>query len=240
LTEIYDPGDLRRTLRRWYIDHFLEQQIEGMPAGQTILDLGGTSVEKRGRFDLAPFLHQVVTANIMSTRKPAVQADAHHLPFSAEIFDAVICTELLEHVYKPDQVLRETFRILKKGGVLLITAPFLTPIHADPKDFGRYTDTFWLRTLHDCGFHGVNIINQGNYWSVLLDMLRDHVINHPPGDEFWKRIFRLILKKGIVFGRRRILAGHGDKTIGLVSPGRFTTGYGIIAQRPDSQSAEKS
>src|SRR3546814_13693984 len=52
------------------------------------------------------------------------------------------------------------------------TVPFLFRNHADPHDFGRYTDTFWHANLTHRGFVDIPIEPQGLFWSVLVDMLR--------------------------------------------------------------------
>lgn len=47
-------------------------------------------------------------------------ADAHKLPFKQASFDLVICTEVLEHVVNPEQVVSEIERVLKPGGAAII------------------------------------------------------------------------------------------------------------------------
>lgn len=47
-------------------------------------------------------------------------ADAHKIPYEKEVFDIVICTEVLEHVDDPKLVLTEIKRVLKKGGIAVI------------------------------------------------------------------------------------------------------------------------
>lgn len=49
-----------------------------------------------------------------------VAIDAHKLPFDNRAFDIVICTEVLEHVVSPDQVLQEIKRVLKPNGIAII------------------------------------------------------------------------------------------------------------------------
>lgn len=49
-----------------------------------------------------------------------VQADAHRLPFPEESFDAIVCTEVLEHVENPETVLEEIKRVMKPGGLAVI------------------------------------------------------------------------------------------------------------------------
>lgn len=49
--------------------------------------------------------------------------DATKLQFSASSFDAVLCTEVLEHVPDPEAVVQNIHRVLKKGGQLVVTVP---------------------------------------------------------------------------------------------------------------------
>jgi SAM-dependent methyltransferase len=138
-----------------------------------VLDLGGNRVGKRGLFDIEKYHLEVVYANLSTAKLPHVQADAACLPFPDDRFDAVVCSELLEHVPEPVMVVNEIHRVLKKDGQALICAPFMNRIHGDPEDYGRYTDHFWSRVLEATGFTDICIEKQGLYWSVLVDMLRD-------------------------------------------------------------------
>lgn len=66
-------------------------------------------------------------------------ANAHYLPFKKNTFDTVLCLEVLEHVEMPLEVLKEIYGVLKKGGVLILSAPQNYWIHKDPVDFFRFT-----------------------------------------------------------------------------------------------------
>ncbi len=72
--------------------------------------------------------------------------DGSVLPFEAGHFDAVICNQVLEHVFEPDVFLSELSRVLKPGGRLLLTVPFVWDEHEQPRDFGRYS-SFGLAAL---------------------------------------------------------------------------------------------
>ncbi|TRZ49950.1 class I SAM-dependent methyltransferase [bacterium] len=74
------------------------------------------------------------------------------MPFAENSFDAIICSELLEHVPSPASVLHEAYRTLRPGGTLFICVPFMYQIHGDPYDFGRYTDYYWSVTLGTIGY----------------------------------------------------------------------------------------
>lgn len=72
--------------------------------------------------------------------------DGTAFPFESESFDAVITNQVLEHVFEPEVFVKEICRVLRNGGCLLLTVPFLWDEHEQPFDYGRYT-SFGLRHL---------------------------------------------------------------------------------------------
>jgi len=67
---------------------------------------------------------------------PAVLADARRLPFRSSTFDQVTCFEMIEHVDKPEEVLKEIKRVLKDDGLAVLTTPIVNPINS-VIDFAR-------------------------------------------------------------------------------------------------------
>jgi len=65
-------------------------------------------------------------------------ADAAFLPLPDASVDTILCTEVMEHVPNPEKTVEEFARILRPGGTLITTAPFVYPIH-DAYDFFRYS-----------------------------------------------------------------------------------------------------
>lgn len=72
--------------------------------------------------------------------------DGEVFPFEKESFDGVVCSQVLEHVFNPDNFLQEVRRVMKPGGELLLTVPFLWDEHEQPRDYARYS-SFGLRSL---------------------------------------------------------------------------------------------
>ncbi len=101
-------------------------------------------------------LNPGITSQLVEQLRGAVDiwGDGHHLPLRADCADTVLSLEVLEHVPDPDRCVAEIARILKPGGRLLLSVPFLAPQHALPYDFYRYTPQGLAALL---GRHGLSI-----------------------------------------------------------------------------------
>jgi SAM-dependent methyltransferase len=72
--------------------------------------------------------------------------DGKVFPFKDSEFDSIIFTQVLEHVFNPDEFLSEVNRVLKKNGKILLTIPFVWDEHSQPYDYARYS-SFGLKSL---------------------------------------------------------------------------------------------
>jgi SAM-dependent methyltransferase len=64
-------------------------------------------------------------------------------------FDTVILSDVLEHISKPEILIKEIHRLLRSNGVLLLNVPFMHWIHESPHDFYRYTEFTLRKYLND-------------------------------------------------------------------------------------------
>ncbi len=107
-----------------------------------------------------------------------VLADGHELPFKPGEFDTVLCTQMLEHVSDPARVLGEAARVLRPGGMLILTAPMVWPLHEEPYDFFRYTQHGLRHLLQSAGFELVREIQRGRGASALGQAFLDLHLAH--------------------------------------------------------------
>jgi len=89
---------------------------------------------------------EINTTSNRSSKKADFFYDGSVFPFNADQFDSVVCNEVFEHVFHPDQFLGEIRRTLKIGGLLLMTVPFIWDEHEQPFDFARYS-SYGLRAI---------------------------------------------------------------------------------------------
>ncbi len=128
-----NPAYITLRLLRETIEEFTTQVI----SEAILLDLGC------GEVPYAPLFDEGV--NYISLDRDLkypvrVKGDlGEHLPFGDQTFDAVLCTQVLEHVQDPYLVAMEIYRVLKPDGVGFISVPFAWEIHHYPKDYHRFT-----------------------------------------------------------------------------------------------------
>ncbi|MFA4871762.1 MAG: class I SAM-dependent methyltransferase [Patescibacteria group bacterium] len=91
--------------------------------------------------------------------------------FVDNTFDAVLALEVLEHTARPQAALQEIKRILKPGGVLILTVPFLLSYHARPNDYFRYTKEGLGLMLNDQQFEIIESDIYCPMYSALLQIL---------------------------------------------------------------------
>jgi len=79
------------------------------------------------------------TATSLYESRPQVYADARALPLPDGSADTVLLLEVLEHVAEPERAVGEANRVLRDGGKLIVSVPFIYPVHDAPFDFQRWT-----------------------------------------------------------------------------------------------------
>ena len=103
--------------------------------------------------------------------KPDYTWDGKEMPFKDESYDTLLATEVLEHCPMPELVLKEMYRVLKKDGYILLTVPFLWPLHETPHDEYRYTPFALRRLLEDVGFRNIEVKSSGGWHASMAQML---------------------------------------------------------------------
>lgn len=91
-------------------------------------------------------------------------------------YDSALCLDVIEHVLKPSQALKEIGRILKKDGVLILSVPHLSRLHEEPHDYYRYTKYALSALLQENGFKVLEIAPAGSLLTFVGHQLSSFLV----------------------------------------------------------------
>ncbi len=112
------------------------------------------------------------------TSKIDVFYDGNTLPFGNNTFDAVVCFEVLEHLFNAEHVLKEINRTLKDDALALFTLPFAWDEHEIPYDFARYTSFGIKHVLERAGFETIELRKSTTYFLAACQLLIAYFAQH--------------------------------------------------------------
>lgn len=102
---------------------------------------------------------------------PDCYASADALPIASGSVDTVLCTELIEHVLDPLAVVREGARVLRDGGHLVLSAPFVHEPHERPFDYYRFSPDGLLMLARRAGLEPLRVVRRGGPLAVTIDLV---------------------------------------------------------------------
>jgi SAM-dependent methyltransferase len=138
----------REIFQRW---------LQKLPARKfCILDIGGRVQPYRPL--LADCLEQYISIDLRRTPLVNILARGEQLPFKENMFDLVICTQVLQYVADPKLVMLEVHRVLKQNGYLILSVPAACPRDAD-EECWRFLPAGLGHLLFP--FHYVEIVPEG-------------------------------------------------------------------------------
>jgi SAM-dependent methyltransferase len=80
------------------------------------------------------------------------------MPFDDATFDSALCNAVLEHIVDPERAMAELARVVRKGGTMVVTVPFLQPFHGNPGDFRRYTADGLVQLGRNAGLELIDVL----------------------------------------------------------------------------------
>ncbi len=131
---------------RYYVEKFLRENADNI-AGRC-LEFG----EDRYKSYFPKITHHEIMDVI---ERPGVKyiCDIHEPKgMPVNYFNAIICTQVFEHLAYPEKAAKSLFDLMAPGGILLLTAPFINPVHYVPTDFRRFTPECLDMIIKEAGF----------------------------------------------------------------------------------------
>lgn len=165
--------------------NWLKKTLNEIPVGNRILDAGAGELAQKKYCAHLKYISQdfaqydgkgnnqgLQTQN-WDNSKIDIVSDIISIPEPDASFDAIMCIEVFEHLSEPILAIKEFSRLLKKGGDLIITAPFCSLTHFAPYHFySGFNKYFYEKHLTDNGFEIIEILPNGDYFDFLAQELR--------------------------------------------------------------------
>lgn len=152
---------------------FMQTAAAAIAPGAAVLDAGAGEAPYRELFAHCDYRTSDWSNSVHEGAQAAdFVASLDALPIPDRSFDAVLNTQVLEHVADPFAVVQELQRVLVPGGELFLTVPLVNELHEEPYDFFRYTP-YALRSLFErAGLEVVSIEPLTGYYTTLAMLLR--------------------------------------------------------------------
>jgi len=168
-------------------------ELKALPQGWAILDAGAGEQQFRSACTHLEYVSQDfcqydgkgnsegLHTGTWNYGRIDVVSDIARIPRPTSSFDAILCTEVLEHVTDPLAAVDEFARLLRKGGVLLLTVPFASLVHFAPHHYVTGFSKYWyLHHLRSRGFEIQVLEPNGDWFDLMLqevsrlpDVVRD-------------------------------------------------------------------
>ena len=202
---------------------WLKEALAALPRGSRLLDAGAGELKNRRHCGHLEYVSQdfgqyqgqtgaarnegLQTAQWDTSRIDLV-SDIASIPAPDESFDAVLCSEVLEHVPEPTHALDEFARLLKRGGKLILTAPFASLVHMAPYHYCTGFSRYWYEHhLPARGFDIRELTANGDWFAYMeQELMRLGSMERRCGNRTWPLAYAYSLLGVLYFrirGRKR-------------------------------------
>jgi SAM-dependent methyltransferase len=168
LCAVLDPENAR-------IRAFLIEQAEQLVDGALVLDAGAGRKPYRSLFARHTYRSTDMPGGFYQEPHD-FECFLHDIPQPDNQYDAVVLTQVLEHVPDPWATLKEIHRVLKPDGRLLLSVPLTAPLHGEPWHFFHFTHYGLQRMANMLGFVPQQFEKMGGAFWVLGKRLPDAFI----------------------------------------------------------------
>ncbi len=171
------------------------------------LDIGGGN--SKYREIIKPHVDEYLVSDIFQAPGVDFVEDARKLSHPDDSFGTVLSFQALEHIDDTHAVVREMYRVLKRGGHAIVTAPFIGARHGHPSDFHRFTLEGLCWYFESAGFEIKESGKQGGSLSVCAELLRFSFLNpYKKHGKIRRKIIRATVSFLVALDRRNYFANQ--------------------------------
>jgi SAM-dependent methyltransferase len=222
------PKDVREATRwHWYSHHIrrlparlqvLSRELR-LPPGGRVLDYGCADLPYR---DFFPADADFVGADLAGNPHATLELNPDGtVPAEDESFDAVLSTQVVEHVADPQLYLSECRRVLRPGGRMLLSTHGIFPYHPDPVDYWRWTCDGLRYAVREAGFEIVRFEGIIGLAATGLQLVQDAM---------WRSMPRRL--RPMLALLMQALVGLADRLQSQESRDLNAQVYALVAEKP--------
>lgn len=219
---------------------WIEKKLRAVPNNSRILDAGAGTQQYRQYCKHLSYVSQDFGKYDGRGDNSALQmgdfnygsldiiSDICAIPEANSSFDAVMCTEVFEHLPNPIEAIQEFSRLLKPGGHLIVTAPFCSLTHFAPYHFSTGFSRYWYEIhLGKFNFINIELVPNGNFFEYLAQ----EIYRMPYVSERYSKDKPNILELLSIIVVQKMLLRFSQKDVG--SSELLCFGYCLHAQKAD-------
>lgn len=175
-----------RTYGRYYIARLMREQFERIARERVTLIKDAVLVDYGcGDMPYRPLIEPLVKRYIGVDLPTNPLADAHLSPEGAApvedaSVDVVLSSQVLEHVDDPARYLAECRRMLRPGGLLVLSTHGLWVYHPHPADWWRWTGDGLRRIIQQAGFEVIEFHGLMGLAAAGVQLLQDGLVRKLP------------------------------------------------------------
>lgn len=191
---------------------WLTQALAAIPSGLRILDAGAGELRNKPLCTHLIYVSQDVCqydgsgdanglqTGTWNTSRIDIVCDIINIPELDASFDIILCSEVFEHLPDALEALDEFARLLKPGGILILTAPFASLVHFAPYHYATGFSRYWYEYhLPIRELQIQELVPNGDWFSCIKqEMLRLPGMARQYGDRFWPLAY-VIAGLGLVY-----------------------------------------
>ena len=160
-------------------EKWIEATLKKIPEGLTILDAGAGESQFKKYCSHLKYIAQDfgeyhgegdvgLQTGTWDNTKLDIVSDILSIPLPDHSMDAIMCTEVLEHIPDPIGAIKEFNRLVKPGGYILLTAPFASLTHFAPYHFASgFSRFFYEKYLPENNFEITELQLNGNFFEYI-------------------------------------------------------------------------